>query len=33
MGLQGGISYQAVPYDWRKDLISGETQKTIPKTI
>lgn len=33
MGYQTGITYQYVPYDWRLDVFTGETQVTIPKSI
>lgn len=33
MGYQSGLTFQAIPYDWRKSLVSGETQNTIPKSI
>lgn len=33
MGYQSGLTYQAVPYDWRKNIVTGDTHLSIPKSI
>jgi hypothetical protein len=33
IGMMNGLTYQSIPYDWRLNLIAGETQTTIPRSI